>query len=172
MTGHVPPSIDGDLLSLYLSDHLTGATAGRSRIERMAGAYGEGELGPDLRRLAAQIGEEHTLLQDLIGELGLSRRPHRQALAWLAEHAGRLKLNKRLLSTSPLTVVLELELMRTAVVGKLGGWQTLVELAPELDLDRSRFETLVERAKDQAATLERLHAQVRGPAFHVGQAPH
>lgn len=172
MTGHVPPSIEGDLLNLYLSDHLTGATAGRSRIERMADAYDDGELGPDLRRLAVQIGEEYTLLRDLISELGLRQHPHRQALAWLAEHAGRLKLNKRLLSTSPMTVVLELELMRSAVVGKLGGWQTLAELAPDLGLDRSRFETLAERAKDQAATLERLHAQVRGPAFRVGQAPH
>ncbi len=172
MTGRVPPQIERDLLGLYLSDHLTGATAGLSRLERMVGAYGDTDLGPDLERLAEQVSQERTLLQALIDEFGLRQRPHRQALAWLAEHAGRLKLNKRLLSTSPMTVVLELELMRSAVVGKLGGWQTLAELAPELDLDKSRFEAFAERAKGQLATLERLHAQVRGPAFHIGQAPH
>ena len=72
----------------------------------------------------------------------MRQRPHRQAAAWLAEHAGRLKLNGRIVRRSPMTMVLEAELMRAAILGKLGGWQTLEELAPELGLDPATFAAL------------------------------
>jgi UDP-glucose 4-epimerase len=86
-------------------------------------------------------------------------------LAALAERAGRLKLNGRLLETSPLTPLLEIELMRSAVVGKLGGWRTLEEYADDVGLDPERFATLAELAQRQLALLDRLHEQTRERAF-------
>ncbi|MEE6282209.1 NAD-dependent epimerase/dehydratase family protein [Georgenia sp. MJ170] len=164
----VPVRLERDILGLYLSDHLTGATAGTSRAERMAEAYADTELGPDLAQLATGLKEERDFVHDLIESLELRVRPYRQATAWLAEHAGRLKTNDRL-SGSPMTPLLEIELMRSAVNGKAGLWETLVELAPDLGLPRELFVALAEQARDQNATLEQLHSLVAPTAFREGQ---
>lgn len=166
-TAHrLPLGLERDVFGLYLSDHLTGATAGAERCERMAQAYADTELGPDLAGIAAEIRQEREFLVDLIETLGLRSRPHRHAAAWVVEKAGRLKTNGRL-SGSPMTPLLEIELMRSAVAGKLAGWQTLTGLAPDLGLPQAMFVALAERAREQAATLERLHADVAAGAFRV-----
>ncbi|GAA3646747.1 NAD-dependent epimerase/dehydratase family protein [Microbacterium marinilacus] len=166
--GHrVPARIERDILGLYLSDHLTGSTAGVDRMARMAKAYEDTELGPDLARIARELREERTFLKSLIASLELRRRPYRQAAAWIAEKAGRLKTNGRPL-VSPMTPVLEIEVMRSAVIGKLGGWQTLLTLAPDLGLPPGLFEDLADQARVQADTLGRLHAEAVPGAFGPG----
>ncbi len=165
MAPHIPGSIDGKLLGLYMSDHLTGATAGLSRIERMAEAFADTPVSADIARVSAEIRQERDFLQGLMGDLGVRQRPHRQAAAWLAEHAGRLKLNGRIFQRSPMTMVLEAELMRAAILGKLGGWQSLEELAPDLGLDPERFVKLGDQARSQIDALSRVHEHARRNAF-------
>lgn len=168
-TGHrLPVHLERDVLALYLSDHLTGATAGLGRAERMADDFAHTDLGPDLAAVARDIADERRFLAELIDSLHLRRRPHRQAAAAVAEKAGRLKLNERLTS-SPMTPVLEVELMRSAVVGKLGGWETLAALAPDLGLPTELFTTLAERAREHADLFGRLHQHVAGSAFRIAQ---
>src|SRR5690625_7767306 len=49
--GHrVPPHLERDILGLYLSDHLTGSTAGLERAERMASAYADTDFGQEIGR--------------------------------------------------------------------------------------------------------------------------
>ncbi|WP_427004217.1 hypothetical protein [Pseudarthrobacter sp. H2] len=165
MAPHIPDSIDAKLLGLYLSDHLTGATAGVSRIGRMAEAFADTPVAAELAQLSAALRRERELLRGLIHDLGVRQRPHRQAAAWLAERVGRLKLNGRIVRRSPLTMVLEAELMRSAVMGKLGGWETLQELAPGLGLDPATFATLAADARSQIETLGRVHGHARRNAF-------
>ena len=166
MAPHIPGSIDDKLLGLYLSDHLTGATAGVSRSGRMAKAFADTPFAAELAQLSAALRRERELLHGLIHDLGVRQRPHRQAAAWLAERAGRLKLNGRIVRRSPLTLVLEAELMRSAVLGKLGGWETLQELAPELGLEPATFVGLAADSRSQIETLSRVHEYARHNAFH------
>jgi nucleoside-diphosphate-sugar epimerase len=167
-SGHrVPAGLERDILGLYLSDHLTGSTAGVDRLARMAKAYADTDLGPDIARLHREIRDERTFLKQLISSLELRRRPYRQAAAWVAEKAGRLKTNGRPLG-SPMTPVLEVEIMRGAIMGKLGAWETLAELAPDLGLPRQIFTDLAEQAHQQVATLGRLHAHIAPEAFRAG----
>jgi nucleoside-diphosphate-sugar epimerase len=168
-----PVSADGisrDLLGLYLSDHLTGATAGAGRIERMAEETIDTPVYARLSELAEEIRLERAFLRQLIHDLGMRQRPYRQAVSWAGEHAGRLKSNGRLFSRSPLTLVLETELMRSAVMGKLGVWQTLQEHAGELGLDPRVFEDLAHRARAQAGVLDEVHEYVRRRAFREDRA--
>lgn len=165
MAPHIPGSIDAKLLGLYLSDHLSGSTAGVSRIQRMAEAYADTPVAADLARVSAELQRERDLLEGLIHDLGVRQRPHRQAAAWLAEHAGRLKLNGRIVRRSPMTMVLEAELMRAAILGKIGGWQTLEELAPDLGLDPATFQKLGDDARSQIDALSRVHDHARRNAF-------
>ncbi|HLT82884.1 MAG TPA: NAD-dependent epimerase/dehydratase family protein [Phototrophicaceae bacterium] len=167
--GHrVPAHLERDILGLYLSDHLTGSTAGLERAERMAGAYADTDFGLELERVALEIREEREMLKDLIDSLELRRRPHRQAAAWVAEKAGRLKLNERP-EGSPMTPLLESELMRSAVMGKLGLWQVLTELSDDLGLPAPLFEALAQQARDQAETYERVHQHIIGEVFRGGR---
>lgn len=169
MASHIPAAIDGKLLGLYLSDHLAGATAGLGRIERMAKDFADTPVRDQLEGLVVEVRRERELLTGLIHDLGSRQRRQRQAAAWLAEHAGRLKLNGRWLSRSPMTLVLESELMRAAVLAKIGGWQTLEELAPQLGLEQSTFTRLVTTGRTQIETLDRVHAYARANAFRKGR---
>jgi hypothetical protein len=165
MAPHIPGSIDAKLLGLYLSDHLSGSTVGVSRIQRMAEAYADTPVAADIARVSAELQRERDLLEGLIHDLGVRQRSHRQAAAWLAEHVGRLKLNGRIVRRSPMTMVLEAELMRGAILGKIGGWQTLEELAPDLGLDRAIFQKLGDDARGQIDALSRVHDHARRNAF-------
>lgn len=163
----VPPVIESDIFALYLSDHLTAATAGLQRAKRMASAYRRTAIGAELAAFAVEVEAERQLLADLMTLLGIPRRPYREAVAWLGERVGRLKLNGRI-SGSPMTPVLEIEIMRGAVIAKLSGWETLAGLGPELALPPAVFEDLARRARRQQAMLEAMHHRVAPAAFRVG----
>lgn len=166
------PRIEAKLLGLYLSDHLTGATAGEARIDRMAADFVDTPVYATLSTIAEQIRAERRLLQQVIDELGLRRLPHRQAVAWLGEHAGRWKSNGRVAHRSPMTMVLETELLRSAVIGKRGGWQTLADNAEHLGLDAPMFRELAEQALHQHEQLDEVHTYARRRAFREDVETH
>ncbi|WP_209323702.1 NAD-dependent epimerase/dehydratase family protein [Brevibacterium renqingii] len=162
-----PSEVDMDLLGLYLSDHFTGATAGAERIERMAADFVDTPVFAALSELAAEIRGEHLYVQYLIDELGLRRRPLAEAVSWAGERVGRLKSNGSLLKRSPMTLVLEAELMRSAVVGKLGMWQTLADNAEALGLETDQFSELAQKAEHQRGVLDSVHEYARRRAFRT-----
>jgi len=172
MDTHVPQHIDRGLLSLYLSDHLSGATAGVDRIKRMAKRYSDTPLAPELATLVEEIEQDRQVLVEVINRLGLHRRFYRQVLAAFGEHATRLKFNRRLLTRSPMSELLELELMRGAVTAKLAGWEVLTALAPDLGLRTERFERLCHTAREQRDTLDGLHARMRASTFRTNEPVH
>lgn len=157
--------IDHGLLNRYLSDHLTGSSAGAARIGRMAADFVDTPVFAALSSLDEEIRAERSYLQQLIDDLGMRQMRHRQAVAVAGEHIGRLKSNGRVLSRSPMTLLLEVELMRSAVVGKRGGWQTLADNAEELGLDPDVFHELAEKALQQHELLDEVHAYARRRAF-------
>lgn len=157
--------LDWELFGLYLSDHLTGATAGAERMERMSASYIDTPVYAGLSELAEELRLERAFLANLIDDLEVRRRVYRQAASWVGERVGRLKLNGRTFSRSPLSLILELELLRSAVIGKLGLWQVLSEHAADLELDAAVFDELGERALAQAEMLGAAHAFARSRAF-------
>jgi len=169
MAPQISSKVDKKLFGLYLSDHLAGATAGQGRLERMARDFTDTPFHAELSALAAQLREEREYVRGLVGDFGLPRRTPRLAAAWVAERAGRLKLNGRLVKRSPMTLVLESELMRSAVMGKLGLWQTLRDLSGDLGLGDSRFDALAAKAREQIATLDRVHEYARRRSFYTNQ---
>jgi hypothetical protein len=161
----VPPTVDRRMLQTYLSDHLTGAAGGRARALKMSEWYADREIGPELAEVARQIDEEHGHLGELIDALDLRRGLPLQVLARVGELVGRAKTNGRVLTRSPMTPLLELELLRAAVNGKQGLWQVLAEYADELGLDAADYLRRAADAERQAETLERLHGEIRPDAL-------
>ena len=161
----VPATMDRRMLQTYLSDHLTGAAGGRARALKMSEWYADREIGPALAEIARELDEEHGHLRELIDALDLRRGLPLQALARVGELLGRAKTNGRVLTGSPMTPLLELELLRAAVNGKQGLWQVLAEYADELGLDAAEYVRRTADADRQQETLERLHAEVRPEAL-------
>jgi hypothetical protein len=154
---------DREPLDIYLNDHLLGATLGTELAARIAAAHRTTPEGPALEAVAAEIGEDRAALLEIMAALGVRARRYKVALGWVAEKAGRLKLNGRLRERSPLSDLEELEMMRLGVEGKAAGWRTLRVLA-ERDhrLETVRLDALLARARRQASTLEALRVRSAG----------
>lgn len=164
------PTDSRHLLGIYLDDHLTGATAGAQRIARMAEDFIDTPFYAPLSELALEIEHERARLAALIDALDLPRRPLQQAVSWVGERVGRLKGNGALVSRSPLTPLLETELMRSAIIGKLGLWQTLTDNAEAWELDPEVFADLTDQAHAQLATLDAVHADLRTRALRTNRS--
>jgi hypothetical protein len=153
----------GKLLSIYLNDHLAGATAGVELAKRARSSNEETPLGESLDRLAREIEEDRETLLRLMEELGVGRDRIKQKAAWSAEKLGRLKLNGQIIGYSPLSRLVELEGLALGVTGKLEMWEALRHTLGQVD--GFDFESLAERARRQASELERLRLDAAADAL-------
>ncbi|MBL1109784.1 hypothetical protein JK361_35330 [Streptomyces sp. 5-8] len=152
-----PPSHGADmrLLSIYLNDHLAGATAGTQRAGHLARVARGSALGRALGPVATEIAQDRMTLVGIMRDLGVPVHRHKVCAGWVAEKLARLKGNGRLVQRSPLSTVLELEALRLGVEGKAAGWQTLRRLTGENErLDPALLDRLLERARKQQDTVE------------------
>jgi hypothetical protein len=157
------------LLGIYLNDHLAGSSAGLALARRIADNHRRTTMGEATAEIAIEIGEDRVALIDLMSALGVRVKRSRNLAAVLAERAGRLKLNGRLLTRSPLSSVIELEGMRLGVEGKLAGWRSLRRLADDdARLDPVRLDELCQRAERQIDSLERMRIDSVDRAFGRG----
>lgn len=145
-------------MRIYLRDHLAAATAGVEFAQRCVRETDDGVIRGEFEDLARELEEERALLLDLMKRLEVEPSQGKIALTWLAEKAGRLKLNGEITKTSPLSRVLELEGLSAAVMAKLGLWRTL-ELVREFEpiLKTIPIKDLIERAERQEARIIAMH---------------
>jgi hypothetical protein len=149
-----------DLLAVYLNDHLAASTAGVELARRAAKSH-DGERGEELSRLADEIAEDREALRDLMKRLDVSESTVKAAAGWLGEKVGRLKPNDHLVSRSPLSDVLEIEMLRTGTAARIAGFQVLRAVAVhDSRVTKEELETLIDRADDQAERLYRIHLQL------------
>ncbi len=152
--GHPSPR---KLLSIYLNDHLAGAQGGAALSRRIAHAYAGTSDAATTATLAADIADDRDALLAVMRDVGVPRRPEMRAAGLAAERLGRLKRNGTLLRRSPLSGVLELEVMLIGVTGKRAGWLVLRDLCGhEPRLDIRRIDALIVRADQQLSTIETL----------------
>jgi hypothetical protein len=146
-----------DLLGIYLNDHLAGSTGGVETARRARGSNEGNEFGGPLSQLCEEIESDRESLERVMKECGVGRSRIKPAIGWLGEKLGRLKPNGQLRGYSPLSRVVELELLLLGITGKLRLWLLLDELVGE---DSSAdFKALAARAEDQRSRVEAL--QVR-----------
>ena len=157
------------LLKIYLADHLAAATAGVALSRRTARSNAETEFGDVLWRLAGEIEDDRRTLEGIVAELGFRKSTTKEALAWLGEKAGRLKLNGQIRGYSPLSRVLELEALSVGVAGKLALWKSLLA-TPGIPERLSGFDLddLSERAGRQRAEIEGYRLRAAREAFAAG----
>ena len=115
------------LISIYLQDHHAGSAAGLDGFRRVARSHGDPKVRNVVSQLAQAVAEDKESLEAIMNQLGVKPNQFKDIPARLAERAGRLKFNERLVKRSPLSDVLELEGLAGAVwwvVTGLGGIPT------------------------------------------------
>lgn len=156
--GHARP--DPELLGVYLNDHLAGSTGGVELIRRTAQAHEGTERGETLRRLAEEIEEDRSALEEMMARLGVPKQRYKAVLAAVGEKLGRVKANGYALRRSPLSGLIEIETMSLGVQGKSALWRTLRGLAEkDSRLDAEHLDRLLDAARRQTETLEQLREE-------------
>jgi hypothetical protein len=160
------PTNSKHLLTIYLNDHLAGATAGVALARRLARNHQGTRFEQQVADLAEHIAQDRTSLLEIMQALNIRPRKVKGALALLAERASRLKPNGALFRRSLLSSVTELEGMRLGVEGKTDGWQALRHIADDYaGLDPITLDHLLQRAGQQSKTLQDLRLQAAADAF-------
>jgi hypothetical protein len=83
----------------------------------------------------------------------------------LGERIGRFKRNGRLLRRAPLSDLMEIEALVTAVRAKAAGWQALSQCPEPAWSEVADTRALYRRALDQAERLNEIHRSVAGRLF-------
>jgi hypothetical protein len=153
-------------LGIYLNDHLSGSTGGIELARRAADAKRGCPEGDALERLAEEIAEDRRALLEIMAVLDVPVRHYKVYAGWLAEKAGRVKPNGHLLGRSPLSDLLELEIIRLGIEGKASAWRTLRTVAEEDDrIKIDWLDGLIDRAIHQSDTVEKLRIETINRLF-------
>ncbi|MDQ4011002.1 MAG: hypothetical protein M3228_09970 [Actinomycetota bacterium] len=155
-----------EFLGIYMNDQLALGMLWRELAQRSQRNNRGTELGEALARVSAGIAEDVETFQKIMRRLGIQVNPVKMGLAVGAERLGRLKLNGRLGTYSPLSRFVELDVLAMGIEGKKLLWATLRDLAdlasrlPDVD-----FDNLIERAERQRADLEPFRVRAGAEAF-------
>ncbi|MCU1393191.1 MAG: hypothetical protein JWM34_1619 [Ilumatobacteraceae bacterium] len=147
-------------LSIYLEDHVAGATAGSQRASRLAEGEADSADGAVLAEFDDDVAADLRALLSIMETLGVQPSRLKAGVASVGERLGALKPNGRIVQRSPLTTIVELEAMQMAVRGKRSLWETLRALLPQPG--SADLAALIARADDQLRVLSTVHgARVR-----------
>jgi hypothetical protein len=150
--------MDRKLLKIYLNDHLAGSVVGIAVAKRSLRNNGATPLGDFLESFLREVDEDQRWLVRAMARLRVRRTRWKLLGAAVAERAGRLKLNGRITSYSPLSRVEELEGLLIGVEGKRAVLASLRELNDErlagFDVDGR-----IGRAERQKNDLERFRLE-------------
>jgi hypothetical protein len=156
--------MSGRLLGIYLNDHLAGATAGVALARRARDNDRDGSIGTPLAKVCAEIEADRETLIAVMDELDVRRDPLKPVIAWLGEKLGRLKPNGRVRGYSPLSRLVELEMLHLGVAGKRDLWAAL-EATPAQRLSDFDLPRLIARADRQRQEIERLRRAAAAEAL-------
>ena len=132
-------------LSIYLRDHHAASAGGVVLARRTLGAN---------HPLARQIARDRVTLEEIMRQLDVESSRMKVGLVRMAERLGRLKLNGRLLQRSPLSRVVELEVLVVGIRGKEALWSAL--LTAGVSLQGIDLDALVDSARTQGREVDEL----------------
>lgn len=160
----LPSIVESRLLSIYLNDHRAGASVGVAIARRCQASNRGNHYGEALKEIAEEIEADLETLEAVMDALDVRRNLAKVVAAWSGEKLGRLKLNGRLAEYSPLSRLLELELLLLGITGKIEMWEALDQ---ELGSRLLKFDlpALVERGEGQRARVRALRLEAVAEAF-------
>jgi len=154
----VKPSNSVQSLTIYLNDHRAGAAAGTALARRLWRKNRSEPWSSQLKDIYKSIEADRATLDAVRVAVGATGGELGRLGALMFERASRLKPNGRLVGYSPLSRVLELEMLISGVQSKLRLWSALgLSTAALPDLAAFDFLALGEQAAAQLETLREIH---------------
>jgi hypothetical protein len=146
-------------LSIFLRNHEAAARAGLDLVRRAARNQRRRPWGDELTSLALEAEEDLTSLRRLMRHLDVSPDAVLGTALRLGERAGRLKPNGHLVRRAPLSDLVEVQGVLSALTLKGAGWRALLatRVADGAEQD---LPALVERADRQRERLLAVHSAV------------
>ena len=142
-------------LDVYLNDHLAGAMLGSDLAHQILAQNETTPLGELMRSLAPQIEEDRQTLIGLMGRMGTSKNPVKQAGAWVTEKASRVKFGGLTSGEPELGTFMAVESLALGVQGKLSLWRAVAQVADQHPAIASvDLKQLIDRAQTQYDQLE------------------
>jgi hypothetical protein len=157
-----------DPLAVYLHDHLAGSNFAIELLESMRDQHDTHGIRKFAADLLVDIQADQAVLQQIIDRVGKAGMDLKQAAAWFAEKASRLKLRSDGDNSGGLGTFEALETLSLGITGKLALWRAL-ELLSVAD-ERVRgvdYTKLIARAKEQYAQAEERRLQLAATVFHA-----
>ncbi|MEU2433772.1 hypothetical protein ABZ611_30510 [Streptomyces sp. NPDC007861] len=145
-------------LTIYLNDHLAGATAGVELSRRIAREHRASACATETQGLADEIAQDRRSLRAVMDSLDVKPRRYKVCGGWVAEKAARFKPNGRLHRRAGLSDLVEFETLRLGIQGKHEMWQALMPVVAETGRgDAPALDRLIDRARSQMTALDALH---------------
>jgi hypothetical protein len=152
-------------LAIYLRNHGAAAVAGRDLFRRTAANQRSRPYGGELADLAAEVEQDCETLHAIMRAAGVAPDLVSGLVLRLGERVGRLKPNGSLLRRAPLSDLIEVEALVTAVRAKAAGWQTLTQCSTPKWSEIADTRVLYQRARDQEERLNEIHRSVAARLF-------
>jgi hypothetical protein len=145
--------MSGDALQIYLEDHLAGAAGAVQLLEALRDQHAPEPVGRFAADILAEVEADRETLRALATRIGGGSHPVKEAAAWLAEKASRLKLSREI--AGELGAFEALEALALGIHGKRALWCALAVAAPfDARLRSVDLNGLIARAESQHARVE------------------
>lgn len=158
------------LLAIYLDDHWAGAGAGHRLARRILRNNRKTEWVDQLSWLSDQVESDERTLLELRRRLAVDSGKLKRAMGLVGVQLFGLKPNGRLFTYSPLSRVLEAEMMMSGVDAKKRLWVALRSGQPVIaEISGFDFDELERRADRQLDVLRSFHKDAASLAFRSGR---
>jgi hypothetical protein len=154
---------DHRLPQIYLDDHAAVATATYELIGRMIRSGAHRDHAGLLVDVRDEIAGDRRRIEECLAALGTKPSRVKLGLAWLAEKGGRFKLNGRVLASSPLTPLVELEGLGLALEAHRALWRAMERRGPEPE--RDDFRVRADRVERRMREIEDLRLRAADVAL-------
>jgi hypothetical protein len=155
-----------DVLGTYLNDHLAGSVIALELLEQLQDETSDSPDAVTLANTQAEIEADRQTLENLIEQLEIDVSQPRQALAWVAEKLGQVKLRVDDPSHGALRRLEALETVALGIAGKRALWHALEAIAAGYpSLSTMDFSTLLRRADEQLDIVEGLRLKAARDAL-------
>jgi hypothetical protein len=154
------------LLRTWVQDRLAASTFAFALLKRMIRENRGTPFERPLQQIHEELRDERARLDELAGAIAAPPPLVKQTAAWLGEKVERFKPNGRLLRYSPLSRVLELEMLLSATYAREVSWRALDAIPdddkPEISFTGAERVPITKRHRD---VLEALLAEAVAVAF-------
>lgn len=161
--------LDRETLAVYLNDHLAGSVAALQMMDRLCEVHEDEANRSVIATLREAVASDQRILQNLLVSIGATESVIAKALAWVGEHASRVKLSVERQDDAGVMFFEAIEALALGFHGRQALWHMLDAIEGSLQSGYD-FRALSEAVSEQILVLEQMRLEAGRNAFTVSSA--